>query len=313
VPAIIFAKREIRCKLVYYGPGLSGKTTNLKVIHRKAPKGRKGDLTEIATEGDRTLFFDYMPLELGTIGGFKTKFQLYTVPGQQYYNATRKLVLRGVDGVIFVADSQAEALEENLESFRTLEENLREEGIDPTDLPLVIQWNKRDMPTALPVEELDRAINKFGSPTFEAQALSGEGVFATLRRLAELVLHKLNREFRSSPPPPKAEERVQAELERRTEERRRREEEKAEEVRLAMEAKERERRERRERIRREIEQREAERVGVLESADVVGPRLPRRGGSLRLLLLLVLLGAAGALAWQHGSPLRLWVVELLQR
>ncbi|MBI3723721.1 GTPase, partial [bacterium] len=140
---INFAKREINCKLVYYGPGLSGKTTNLEVVHKKAPASKKGELTSIATEGDRTLFFDYMPLELGKVGGMNTKFQLYTVPGQVYYNATRKLVLQGADGVVFVADSQPDKMDENLESLQNLDDNLKEQGLDIRTLPLVLQWNKR--------------------------------------------------------------------------------------------------------------------------------------------------------------------------
>ncbi|HBP17148.1 MAG TPA: GTPase, partial [Planctomycetes bacterium] len=192
---INFAKREINCKLVYYGPGLSGKTTNLEVVHKKAPASKKGELTSIATEGDRTLFFDYMPLELGKVGGMNTKFQLYTVPGQVYYNATRKLVLQGADGVVFVADSQPEKMEENLESFANLEENLREQGLDPKTIPMVLQWNKRDLPSALPPDELDRAVNKYGVPTFEAVAVTGEGVFPTLKKLAQMVLEKLNKEY----------------------------------------------------------------------------------------------------------------------
>lgn len=192
---INFAKREINCKLVYYGPGLSGKTTNLEVVHKKAPASKKGELTSIATEGDRTLFFDYMPLELGKVGGMNTKFQLYTVPGQVYYNATRKLVLQGADGVVFVADSQPDKMDENLESFQNLEENLREQGLDPKTIPMVLQWNKRDLPNILPVEELDKRMNKYGAPTFEAVAVTGDGVFPTLKKLAQIVLEKLNREY----------------------------------------------------------------------------------------------------------------------
>ena len=192
---INFAKREINCKLVYYGPGLSGKTTNLEVVHKKAPASKKGELTSIATEGDRTLFFDYMPLELGKVGGMNTKFQLYTVPGQVYYNATRKLVLQGADGVVFVADSQTDKLEENIESFQNLEENLREQGLDPRTIPMVLQWNKRDLPGVMTVEELDKAINKYNAPTFEAVAVTGEGVFPTLKKLAQMVLEKLNKEY----------------------------------------------------------------------------------------------------------------------
>lgn len=192
---INFAKREINCKLVYYGPGLSGKTTNLEVVHKKAPASKKGELTSIATEGDRTLFFDYMPLELGKVGGMNTKFQLYTVPGQVYYNATRKLVLQGADGVVFVADSQGDKLEENIESFQNLEENLREQGLDPKTIPMVLQWNKRDLPGVMTVDELDKAINKYNAPTFEAVAVTGEGVFPTLKKLAQMVLEKLNKEY----------------------------------------------------------------------------------------------------------------------
>ncbi len=192
---INFAKREINCKLVYYGPGLSGKTTNLEVVHKKAPASKKGELTSIATEGDRTLFFDYMPLELGKVGGMNTKFQLYTVPGQVYYNATRKLVLQGADGVVFVADSQPDKMDENLESFQNLEENLREQGLDPKTIPMVLQWNKRDLPNILSCEELDKRMNKYGAPTFEAVAVTGDGVFPTLKKLAQIVLEKLNREY----------------------------------------------------------------------------------------------------------------------
>jgi len=192
---INFAKREINCKLVYYGPGLSGKTTNLEVVHKKAPASKKGELTSIATEGDRTLFFDYMPLELGKVGGMNTKFQLYTVPGQVYYNATRKLVLQGADGVVFVADSQADKMDENIESFQNLEDNLREQGLDPKTIPMVLQWNKRDLPNLADVEELDRGLNKYNCPTFEAVAVTGEGVFPTLKKLAQMVLEKLNKEY----------------------------------------------------------------------------------------------------------------------
>ena len=147
---INFANKEIQCKIVYYGPGMSGKTTNLEVVHKKAPLNSKGDLTSIATEGDRTLFFDFMPLDLGNIAGIKTKFQLYTVPGQVYYNSTRKLVLQGVDGVVFVADSSGSMTEENLESLRNLEENLNEYGKSLANMPHVIQYNKRDAHRPVP-------------------------------------------------------------------------------------------------------------------------------------------------------------------
>jgi mutual gliding-motility protein MglA len=193
---INFARKEINCKIVYYGPGMSGKTTNLEIIHRKTPDEHKGELTCIATEGDRTLFFDFMPLNLGNIMGMNTKFQLYTVPGQVYYNSTRKLVLRGADGIIFVADSAPDKMEENLESIRNLEENLREYGRDAQDMPIVIQYNKRDVPDALPLEELQEKLNPRKIPTFEAVAKSGEGVFQTLKALAGLVIENLNRTTR---------------------------------------------------------------------------------------------------------------------
>jgi len=195
---INFANKEIQCKIVYYGPGMSGKTTNLEVVHKKAPVNAKGDLTSIATEGDRTLFFDFMPLDLGNIAGIKTKFQLYTVPGQVYYNSTRKLVLQGVDGIVFVADSQADKIEENLEAIENLRTNLKEYGRDIESIPIVFQWNKRDLPTALTVEELNRRLNPLGAPVFEAVASTGEGVFPTLKALASLVLESINRDKKDS-------------------------------------------------------------------------------------------------------------------
>lgn len=189
---INIAKREISVKLVYYGPGLSGKTTNLEFIHKKAPSGKTGELTTIATESDRTLFFDYMPLRLGKIGGLTTKFQLYTVPGQAYYNATRRLVLQGADGVVFVADSQRDKVAENLESFKNLAKNLEEYGMNIAEMPLVLQWNKRDLPQALSPDELSLLLNKYNSPCFPAVAVTGEGVFQTLKELAKIVLNKLH-------------------------------------------------------------------------------------------------------------------------
>ena len=191
---INFANKEIQCKVVYYGPGMSGKTTNLEVVHKKAPQTSKGELTSIATEGDRTLFFDFMPLDLGNIAGIKTKFQLYTVPGQVYYNSTRKLVLQGVDGVVFVADSQAEKIEENIEAMENLKANLKEYGRDLHSIPIVVQFNKRDLPTAMTCEELNEKLNPMGAPTFEAVASTGEGVFPTLKALASLVLESINRD-----------------------------------------------------------------------------------------------------------------------
>ena len=190
---INFALKEVNCKVVFYGPGMSGKTTNLEIVHQKAPEENKGELTSISTDGDRTLFFDFMPLDLGNVAGMRTKFQLYTVPGQVYYNATRKLVLQGVDGVIFVADSDPEKIDENIESYANLIENLAEYGKDIRELPHVIQYNKRDLPNAMPVAELDKRLNKFGVPTFEAVAYTGEGVFPTLKTLAAMVLESIDK------------------------------------------------------------------------------------------------------------------------
>lgn len=198
---INFALREVNCKVVYYGPGMSGKTTNLEIVHKKAPESNKGELTSIATEGDRTLFFDFMPLDLGTIAGMRTRFQLYTVPGQVYYNSTRKLVLQGVDGIVFVADSQASKMEENLESLENLKNNLAEYGKDIREIALVIQYNKRDLPDALSVEEMEAKLNPWGVPTFEAVAITGEGVFPTLKALSGMVLETLNRDEKEQPAP----------------------------------------------------------------------------------------------------------------
>jgi hypothetical protein len=209
---INFATREVNCKIVYYGPGRSGKTTNLEIVHAKAPKDSIGELISIATETDRTLYFDYLPLDLGQIAGMTTKFQLYTVPGQVFYNATRKLVLQGADGVIFVADSHPDMLQENIESLQNLEENLRENGLNIDELPMVIQYNKRDLENALPVEELDAAMNRWGAPHHEGVAVKGEGVFPTLKTISSLVIRKLNQEQgftadgkqQAAPPPPPA-------------------------------------------------------------------------------------------------------------
>ena len=198
---INFALREVNCKIVYYGPGMSGKTTNLEIVHKKAPEANKGELTSIATEGDRTLFFDFMPLDLGTIAGMRTRFQLYTVPGQVYYNSTRKLVLQGVDGIVFVADSSESKMEENLESLENLKNNLAEYGKDIKEIPLVLQWNKRDLPDALSVEALNERMNHWGCPYFEAVAISGEGVFPTLKCLSGMVLETLNRDHRETASP----------------------------------------------------------------------------------------------------------------
>ena len=189
---INFAQKSVTVKIVYYGPGMSGKTTNLEIVHQRAPESNKGDLTSISTDGDRTLFFDFMPLDLGTVAGMRTQFQLYTVPGQVYYNSTRKLVLQGVDGVIFIADSSGSMMDENLESLRNLEENLREYGKDISTIPMVIQYNKRDLPDALSVEELEAKINRYGAPSFEGIASSGQGVFPTLKSLAASVLDTIH-------------------------------------------------------------------------------------------------------------------------
>ncbi len=189
-----YATREITCKIVYYGPGRSGKTTNLHYIYGQVPEDRKGKMVSLATQTDRTLFFDFLPLDLGSISGFTTKFQLYTVPGQVYYQATRRLVLQGADGVVFVADSQTRQLGENIESFQDLHANLADQGIDPRVMPLVVQYNKQDLPKELilPVPELSDAINFRGVPEFSADALHGPGVFETLRGISEIVLRRLS-------------------------------------------------------------------------------------------------------------------------
>ena len=188
-----YSTREITCKIVYYGPGRSGKTTNLQYVHAALPGERRGEMVSLATETDRTLFFDFLPLDLGSVSGFRTKIQLYTVPGQVYYNSTRKLVLRGADGVVFVADSQQEKLEENVESLRNLYENLLEQDFELREFPLVIQYNKRDLPGVLSVAELDDALNFRGAPSRSAVAVTGDGVFDTLRTVSELVLRSLSR------------------------------------------------------------------------------------------------------------------------
>jgi signal recognition particle receptor subunit beta len=185
------ATKELTAKIVYYGPGLCGKTTNLQHVYDTLPGDGRGKMLSLATQTDRTLFFDFLPIELGTIRGMKTRIQLYTVPGQVFYDATRKLVLRGADAVVFVADSQAPALESNKESFQNLISNLKDQGTDLDKIPHVIQWNKRDTPNALPVETLNREINLFGAPTFEACAMRGEGVKETLTGVAKLVLRSL--------------------------------------------------------------------------------------------------------------------------
>jgi signal recognition particle receptor subunit beta len=190
---INYMAREINCKIVYYGPGLCGKTTNLQFIYERTNPDAKGKMISLATETERTLFFDFLPLSLGEIRGFKTRFHLYTVPGQVFYDASRKLILKGVDGVIFVADSQVERLEANQESVDNLRTNLAEQGYSLEKIPYVIQYNKRDLPNALPVEELRPVINPAGVPDFEANARSGMGVFETLKAVSKLVLNELRR------------------------------------------------------------------------------------------------------------------------
>jgi mutual gliding-motility protein MglA len=185
------ATKELTAKIVYYGPGLCGKTTNLQHVYDTLPRDGRGKMLSLATQTDRTLFFDFLPIDLGTIRGMKTRIQLYTVPGQVFYDATRKLVLRGADAVVFVADSQAPALESNKESFQNLIANLKDQGTDLDKIPHVIQWNKRDTPNALPVEILEREVNLFGVPTFQACAMRGEGVKETLTGVARLVLKSL--------------------------------------------------------------------------------------------------------------------------
>lgn len=190
---INYASREINCKIVYYGPGLCGKTTNLQYIFDSTAPQARGKLISLATETDRTLFFDFMPLELGTVRGFKTRFHLYTVPGQVFYDASRKLILKGVDGVVFVADSQEERMDANIESLYNLEENLRSQGYDPTKIPYVLQLNKRDLPNVLRVEELTAELRRNGEPVIEAVASSGPGVFDTLKAVAKQVLTELRK------------------------------------------------------------------------------------------------------------------------
>jgi signal recognition particle receptor subunit beta len=192
VSLINYSSREINCKIVYYGPGLGGKTTNIQYVYDKLNPETKGKLVSLATEMDRTLFFDFLPLELGTVKGFKTRFHLYTVPGQVYYNASRKLILRGVDGIVFVADSDEHRIDANLECLYNLHENLAEHNLKAEELPIVMQWNKRDMPTALKIEELETELNPEGYESFEAVAINGQGVFDTLKCVSKLVLHKLN-------------------------------------------------------------------------------------------------------------------------
>jgi signal recognition particle receptor subunit beta len=190
---INYASREINCKIVYYGPGLGGKTTNLEHIHGKVAPDTRGKLISLATETERTLFFDFLPVDLGQIRGFRTRFHLYTVPGQVYYNASRKLILKGVDGVVFVADSQMGRIEANQESVENLRTNLAEQGYSLDKIPYVIQYNKRDLPEIASVEELRSLLNPTNVPDFEGVARTGVGVFDTLKAVAKLVLTELKK------------------------------------------------------------------------------------------------------------------------
>jgi mutual gliding-motility protein MglA len=189
---INYASREINCKIVYYGTGLGGKTTNLEYIYSRVNPETKGKMISLATESERTLFFDFLPIDLGEVRGFKTRFHLYTVPGQVYYNASRRLILKGVDGIVFVADSQASRAEANIESMHNLYENLETYGYDLDNIPFAIQYNKRDMPNILSMEELRAQINPMGVPDFEGTAVEGKGVFETLSCVSKLVVESLS-------------------------------------------------------------------------------------------------------------------------
>jgi mutual gliding-motility protein MglA len=191
---VSYSGREINAKIVYYGPGLSGKTTNLEKIYDSVPESNRGRMVSMKTQTDRTLFFDLLPLDLGELSGMKTRFLLYTVPGQVYYNATRKLVLKGVDAIVFVADSSPDKMAENRESLTNLEQNLKSYGLDLKTVPWVIQFNKRDLPDALPIEQMNKDLNRGNVPTYEAQAPNGTGVFETLRGVSKLLLSKISKD-----------------------------------------------------------------------------------------------------------------------
>ena len=191
---VSYSGREINAKIVYYGPGLSGKTTNLEKIYDSVPESNRGRMVSMKTQTDRTLFFDLLPLDLGELSGMKTRFLLYTVPGQVYYNATRKLVLKGVDALVFVADSTPDKMAENRESLTNLEQNLKSYGLDLKTIPWVMQFNKRDLPEALPVAQMNKELNRWGVPTFEAQAANGTGVFETLRGVSKILLAKISKD-----------------------------------------------------------------------------------------------------------------------
>jgi signal recognition particle receptor subunit beta len=193
VPFINFPAREINCKLVYYGPGLGGKTANLQWVYDHTGTNQKGKMVSLATETDRTLFFDFLPLDLGTVRGFRTRFHLYTVPGQVFYEASRRLILKGADGVVFVADSQVERLDANFETLDNLREHLKDHKLDFGAIPYVLQLNKRDLPNIVSVDELTKQLHVKGEPVIEAVAVTGQGVFDTLKEVAKLVLAELKK------------------------------------------------------------------------------------------------------------------------
>jgi signal recognition particle receptor subunit beta len=195
VSFINYSSRELNCKIVYYGPGLCGKTTNLQYIYSKTNPQQKGKLISLATETDRTLFFDFLPLALGEIKGFKVRFHLYTVPGQMFYAASRRLILKGVDGVVFVADSQLDRMDADIESLEDLKENLKEQGYDLYSLPFTMQYNKRDIPDIVPIPELREALNPSGVPEFEAVATTGKGVFESLKDVCRQVILEMKRNY----------------------------------------------------------------------------------------------------------------------
>ncbi|MEK7433470.1 MAG: GTPase domain-containing protein [Cyanobacteriota bacterium] len=188
---INYSSREIHCKIVYYGTGLGGKTTNLEYVHKQLSPTIRGEMVSLNTANERTLFFDFLPLDLGSVQGFRTKFSLYTVPGQVEYNASRKLVLNGADGIVFVADSQIEKMQENVESLKNMEENLAEYNMTLDSIPWILQYNKRDLPNAASMDELERAMNSRGVPSYEACAYDGQGVFQTLKAISKEVLNRL--------------------------------------------------------------------------------------------------------------------------
>lgn len=188
---INYAARELNCKIVYYGPGLGGKTTNLQYIYAQTAPDKRGELVSLAGQTERTLFFDFLPLNIGDIRGFKTRFHLHTVPGQHFYDASRKQVLKAVDGIVFVADSQVERMEENLDSLKSLDVNLREQGYDMHHIPFVFQYNKRDVDNPIPIQVLSEHLNTFKAPEIEAVAVKGVGVFDTLKAISKLILRSL--------------------------------------------------------------------------------------------------------------------------